>query len=115
MINKLAKIAGVVAVSGLLLGGTAGVVFGQTTGASSTTGSSGAYGTSGGTTNTTGGAGSTTGTSTTGTGSVSPGVPNTGVGGDAAGNIVTLATSGLIAAAGAAYLARQRVIRAKKA
>lgn len=71
------KIAGTLALVGLL--GTGSVAFAQT----STT---------------------TTGTTTT----TVPGTPNTGAGGDTAVNLALLGASALIAAGGAAYLARKQ-------
>lgn len=50
----------------------------------------------------------TMGTSTTGTmGTTSPGLPNTGLGGDAALNFGLLLSSGLIAVAGTVYALRR--------
>ncbi len=89
--KDIGKIAASAAVSGALLLGGSGLAFAQTY---DTTGTSG------------------TGTSVTGTSAASssttPGVPNTGAGGDATTNLAVLGVSALVAAGGAAYLARKR-------
>ncbi len=80
----LAKLASGAAISAMLLGGSS-MAFAQTT----TT---------------------TTGTDTTTmTSSSTPGVPNTGAGGDAATNLALLGISALALIGGGAYLARQRL------
>lgn len=74
--------------SALTMGSTA---FAQTASTSATTGAS-----------------TTTTTNTTGTSATTPTAPNTGAGGNAADNYLVLGASALVAAAGAAYLARSK-------
>jgi hypothetical protein len=81
------KFLGALTIAGLLSTGT--IAFAQTS-TSTTTGTTGAT--------------TTTGT----TDSTTPGTPNTGAGGDTATNLALLGASALIAAGGAAYLARKR-------
>lgn len=76
---------------------------------SNTSGSGSSMSTSG--TSTTGGTGSmsssTSGMTGTTTGSTTPGLPNTGAGGNAATNMSLLLGSGLIVVGGAVYLTRR--------
>ena len=105
-IKSIGKIAGSAAVTGALLASGATLVFAQSTYTSGTTSSSITTGSS-----TSGsGVGVTTmpNTAATGTTGTTPGVPNTGAGGDAAGNLAILGASALVAIGGAAYLARQK-------
>lgn len=61
------------------------------------------------TTDTTGTGTSVTDMTATGTGTgTTPGVPNTGAGGDAAANALVLAVTGLVALGGIGYLATRR-------
>jgi len=108
--QRIGKIAGSVAVTAALVLGGAGLAFAQSYG--NTTGSSGVTSPS-----TSGSSGSASSASMTGSSSTTsggstttPGVPNTGAGGDSAGNLAVLGVSALVALGGAAYLARQRYV-----
>lgn len=94
--QRIGKIAGSAVLGSALLLGGAGLVFAQTYNTTGTTGSTGSATVTGGSSTTSGG------------GSTTPGVPNTGAGGDSAGNLAVLGVSALVALGGAAYLARQR-------
>lgn len=101
--KDIGRIATSAAVSGALLLGGSGLAFAQTYGTGASVTGSTTY------TNTAGTGSSITGTSTThGATSTTPGVPNTGAGGNAAVNFAVLGAAALVAAGGAAYLARKR-------
>jgi hypothetical protein len=87
------KSAAALAVAGSLLG--SGVAFAQTS--STTTDTSGTV--------------NTTTSATDPTTTSAPGTPNTGAGGDAASNLLVLATTGVAALAGVAFLARKAIAR----
>jgi len=113
MKQRIAQLAGSALIGSLLLAG-ASSAFAQTYGSSGTTGTgstvtpaantTGSNGTNG-----TGTTGTMSSSSTTGTnGSTTPGIPNTGAGGDTAANIALLTTSGIVVLGGAAYLLRRK-------
>ena len=89
------KVFGALTILGALaMGGTA---FAQTASTTTTTGAA------------TTGTSATTGTgATTGTSATTPTAPNTGAGGDTSENLALLGVSALVAAGGAAYLARSK-------
>jgi hypothetical protein len=109
--QRIGKIAGSAVLGGALLLSGAGLAFAQSYGTTGSTGSSGTGASAASpTTNTSGTAGSATTNSSSGTtgSSTTPGVPNTGAGGDAAANLAVLGASAIVVAGGAAYLASRR-------
>ncbi len=99
--KRIGKALSGAAITAMLLAGS-GLALAQTTGTGTTytgTGTTIASGT---------GSTVTGSTSTTRSSSTTPGIPNTGSGGDAATNLTVLGIAVLVIAGGALYLARQR-------
>ncbi len=99
--TSIGKIAAGSALTGALLLTGAGLVFAQT---ATTTGTMGPTYTGAAAT----GTDTTLGSSTAGVTGTTPGVPNTGAGGDAASNLAMLGVAALVAIGGAAYLSRKQ-------
>ena len=101
------KLASGAAITALVLLGGAGIAFAQTSISPSNSNTTGYTSPS---TDTTGSTGTMSATSTTGSAGMvtTPGIPNTGAGGNAAANIMTLVVSAIIAVGGATYLTRER-------